>query len=473
MSNTVYRSVLALGLALAAQAGHAADLTVTSLADAGAGSLREAIATANATPGADRIVFQQAGLVMLGSGALRITGSVEIVGCAGCGVRAQGGSRVFELAGDPNEPAALAVTLRRLELSAGASAQHGGALLAEYATVRIEDCLVRDTIAAGWGGALYLDASDVTIARTRFTGNGADGFGGAIASNVGALRIQRSSFDANRAESGGGAIWANWAQGASLVVEDSTFDRNSAAFDGGAIEAHVPSLSISGSTFVANAADYWAGGALYVGEEGTAAHDIVNSTFFGNRATQDGGQGAAILLESGRLRLRHVTVAANVVGVDESGSQGGAIEVGADFESQLEIVNSIIADNITADGAPADLVRRHDPLVPNRLDVRHTLIGSAPAPGTINGQASANLVAVAPGFDTFGWNGGPTATLSLRIDSAACDTGEATPSLANDQRGRGFARAWGRPDLGAYEVHGDSIFRDGFEREAQPVGCRR
>lgn len=151
MSNTVSRSVLALGLALAAQAGHAADLTVTSLADAGAGSLREAIATANATPGADRIVFQQAGLVMLGSGALRITGSVEIVGCAGCGVRAQGGSRVFELAGDPNEPAALAVTLRRLELSAGASAQHGGALLAEYATVRIEDCLVRDTIAAGWG----------------------------------------------------------------------------------------------------------------------------------------------------------------------------------------------------------------------------------------------------------------------------------------------------------------------------------
>ena len=69
MSKHSLMALLAPGLVLAVHAGHAADLTITSLADAGAGSLRQAIATANATPGADRIVFQQAGLVTLTTGA--------------------------------------------------------------------------------------------------------------------------------------------------------------------------------------------------------------------------------------------------------------------------------------------------------------------------------------------------------------------------------------------------------------------
>src|SRR5690606_9243927 len=114
MSKHSLMALLAPGLVLAVHAGHAADLTITSLADAGAGSLRQAIATANATPGADRIVFQPAGLVTLTTGALAITDTVEIIGGAGCGVRAQGGSRAFELAGAPNEAGALRVTLRRL-----------------------------------------------------------------------------------------------------------------------------------------------------------------------------------------------------------------------------------------------------------------------------------------------------------------------------------------------------------------------
>ena len=52
MSKHSLMALLAPGLVLAVHAGHAADLTITSLADAGAGSLRQAIATANATPSA-------------------------------------------------------------------------------------------------------------------------------------------------------------------------------------------------------------------------------------------------------------------------------------------------------------------------------------------------------------------------------------------------------------------------------------
>jgi hypothetical protein len=32
-------------------------------------------------------------------------------------------------------------------------------------------------------------------------------------------------------------------------------------------------------------------------------------------------------------------------------------------------------------------------------------------------------------------------------------------------------RAWGRPDIGAFEFRGDTIFRDGFKLNDPPTGC--
>ncbi|MEO0823853.1 MAG: hypothetical protein AAF074_26025, partial [Pseudomonadota bacterium] len=58
-----------------------ATLTVTNLDDSGAGSLRDALATANATPGADRIEFDPAlegGTLVLTTGALLIADDVTI-----------------------------------------------------------------------------------------------------------------------------------------------------------------------------------------------------------------------------------------------------------------------------------------------------------------------------------------------------------------------------------------------------------
>ena len=462
--------LLGAAFILASRTASAADIAVTTLADAGAGSLRQAVAAANATPGEDRILIQVPGTIVLGSGAVVVEDAVQIVGCAGCAVTAQGGSRVFEINGDPNEPRAMNVIVRNLTLSAGTSSGDGGILRAEYVTLRIENSQLLDTTASAAGGAAYLDACDATVTGSRFANNRADGFGGAIASNASSLRIERSTFIANRAEAGGGAIWGNWANDAALVVHESTFDRNSAAFDGGAIEAHLPVLRISGSTFVDNAADYWAGGALYVGEDGTAPMEIDNSTFVGNRATHEGGQGSAILLSAGRLRMRHVTVAGNIVGVDKGGEQGAAIEV-SESEAHLELVNSILADNVRDDGAPADLARRHDPATPNVVTARHNLIGALPVAGTINGVSVGNLMGVASGLDSFGSHGGPTTTYSLQRGSPACDAGEPQAGLATDQRGAGFVRAWGGPDIGAFEFRGDTLFRNGFELDEPPAGC--
>ncbi len=54
--------------------------TVTNLLDTGAGSLRAALAAANASPGADAIDFATTGTIKLTSGELDITDSLTING---------------------------------------------------------------------------------------------------------------------------------------------------------------------------------------------------------------------------------------------------------------------------------------------------------------------------------------------------------------------------------------------------------
>src|SRR5437016_14607674 len=59
----------------------AATFTVSNTSDSGAGSLRQAILNANATPGADEIIFAQLhGTITLTSGQLDITDDLIIAG---------------------------------------------------------------------------------------------------------------------------------------------------------------------------------------------------------------------------------------------------------------------------------------------------------------------------------------------------------------------------------------------------------
>ena len=69
--------VAALGAVSAAQA---ATFTVTNLDDSGPGSLRDAIAQANATPDADTINFAVTGTITLTSGSLPIEGGPLTIG---------------------------------------------------------------------------------------------------------------------------------------------------------------------------------------------------------------------------------------------------------------------------------------------------------------------------------------------------------------------------------------------------------
>ena len=79
--------------------------TVTSLADSGAGSLRQAILDANNTAGDDEIVFQSGlnGTIALTAGQMTISETVEITGngAANSIIDAQGDSRIFDISSGP------------------------------------------------------------------------------------------------------------------------------------------------------------------------------------------------------------------------------------------------------------------------------------------------------------------------------------------------------------------------------------
>lgn len=473
-SSRIHASARAIGVALlfAAHGATAAEFTVTTLADAGAGSLRAAVAAANAAPDADTIRFQVQGTVALASGAIGITAPVAIEGCAGCAVEAAD-SRVFEILGDRNEPRSIAVALRRLRLSGSPPQGDGGAIQAEAVRLQILDSVVHDSHVDGWGGALYADNCEVAISGSRFEANSATGNGGAVASSVGRVLVDHSVFADNRAGAQGGALWANWIYDSAVRVASSTLRGNGAGRDGGAISAEVAELHIEGSTFEANVADYWAGGALYLREAGDVPATIDNSTFVGNQTPYDGGQGAAILLAGGRLVARHLTVSGNVVG-NAGGlveGDGGAVAVGATEDTHLQLVNSIVAGNHRLDGTPHDLAREVSVAAPNRLDLRYSLVGAQPDAGTVNGTDVGNRMGIAPLLGDLADHGGPTQTQALLPGSPACDAAESLPDLATDQRGTGFARAWKAPDMGAWEYRADTLFIGDFELHAADPGC--
>ena len=105
----------------------AATFMVTSLADSGPGTLREALAQANVLAGPDRVVFAVTGTLTLTSGEIAITDSVEIVGPGADSLTITPSSfgRIFNIAPatevtcPDTEPPDAPTTLSGLTLAAG------------------------------------------------------------------------------------------------------------------------------------------------------------------------------------------------------------------------------------------------------------------------------------------------------------------------------------------------------------------
>src|SRR5262245_53815679 len=221
---------------------------VTTLADSGAGSLRAAVARANARPGADTIDFQPGltGTIALTGGQLDLTDDVKITGPGADKLTVSGSnvSRVFKV------EAGEAVSISGLTIAAGNAGIFNGGGIDNFGTLTVRDSVFSGNSAGNGGGIENEGGATATVIGSTFTGNSAIKFGGGI-------------DDAGVNGFSGGI-------GGTLTVRGSTFTGNSASDEGAGLGGGLNvfgTATVSDSTFTGNAANNGGGGGIYVEED--------------------------------------------------------------------------------------------------------------------------------------------------------------------------------------------------------------
>jgi predicted outer membrane repeat protein len=319
---------------------------VTNIADSGPGSLRDAVAAANAHTGADVVVFDSSlsgQVIALAGNEIQITDDLKINGPSSLTVTGDGQSRVFEI------DAPATVTISGLTISGGdgvanpadtgLNAGQGGGILS-FGSLTVNACTVSGNTAIAGGGIFnYLGA--LAVKGSSVSGNSAFGAAG-IDTFHGTLQINDSTLADNSAPLGlGGAIYND---DSAVTISGSTLADNSANTGGGVYNhggiSDVGTLTMNGCSVVGNTAAAitdasgrfvrgGVGGGIF-NEGGFQTMVTINgSTFTGNKALAksaffglfiDGGRGGAIY-DDGPLTVRGSTLSNNTAEVG-----GGAIE---------------------------------------------------------------------------------------------------------------------------------------------------
>lgn len=326
-------------------------ITVTSAADSGRGSLREAIATAAANSTIQFASSLTGKTIVLKTGELAITKNLSIDGSGAANLTISGNkvSRVFNISDR------LTVTLNNLTIANGKTLGAGGGVnVRDYSKITVNNCKFNSN-AGGIGGGLRIGyGGSGSVTNSSFTGNNGtaakSGFSsGAIATNGGgSLTVRDSQFTDNQGINGG-AIYSLLGP---LTVENSQFRNNSAGGDigGGAIftDGGNPmgpgttvggNIIIRGSWFEGNRTQ-GEGGALFLYGYGPDKILLENSTVVSNTATPDkkGIARGGGLRGNSEMTIRNVTFANNT-----ATKQGGGIWI--DSKRPVNIVNSTFSGN--------------------------------------------------------------------------------------------------------------------------------
>lgn len=312
-------TLCALAIGLTANSARAATFTVSNTTNSGAGSLRQAILDANATPGADGIqIVGFAGVIPIDSPLPDITDDVTIDGLDDGQTVTLQPSRDFRAFNIPRAN----VLLANLEISGGvAEDETGGAInngSGQLTLLKVR--LIGNR--ASQGGAVF-STGPVLVRDSEISNNFARngvGSGGAISMNGGALTISNSRFDGNLTSNEGGIIAA---RGGTRVIVTGGALTNNKASRGGAIYSSAGDISIAGTTISGNSAGIQ-GGALWSGATGTLTvnNSNLNDNSAANQFGPEQGGGGGIYSDGGTTVVRDTTMQGNrVVG----GGAGGAI----------------------------------------------------------------------------------------------------------------------------------------------------
>ena len=303
---------------------------VTTVADGGAGSLRDALAQADLLPGKDTIKFKLPAapdngenIITLTTGELTSKGNITISG-PGSGkliVSGNNASRVLKIfdAADGRQ----LTTISGISIVSGYNSGGNGGGIYCLGSLSLRGVVVSGNNAALGAGGVSVEGftSSVTISSSQIVNNSSSGFAGGLSINgLKSIRISNSTISGNNGGIGGGAI---------LKLDRS-------ASDG--------SISVTGCTVSGNVAS--SGGGLVV--EGTSPSNkiiIKSCTITGNTSTGTGtgpgGDGGGGL----RFRRGTISVAASTIANNTSVYNGGGIML--DIFASLTISKSNIIGNRT------------------------------------------------------------------------------------------------------------------------------
>ncbi len=376
----------------------AATFTVTNLNDSGAGSLRKAVADANAAAGDDTIVFQSGlvGTITLTSGEIVITSNISISN-TGTGVVVVSGnnvSRVFSVS------AGAVVTINNLTISNGSVAEEYGGGISNDGTLNLLNSIISDNTAiytgatsgsaAGGGifntGTLNIQTSTLQNNTARVTNLGVSSGGGLL--NSGTATITNSAVVSNGSFSTPDAYGGGISNGGTLTVTNSTVGNNT-----------VSSSSASGKGL---------GGGIFNANQ--SALTIRNSTVSFNTATATSADGSGILNTNG---------------------------------SSFIVNNTIISDNTLTSGGNS-IIRDVSGMVTSQ---GNNLISNTAGS---SGWIASDIVNQPALLTPLGNYGGPTPTFGLLPISQATNAGNNANAPATDQRGA-TRIAGGTIDIGAFE----------------------
>jgi hypothetical protein len=313
-----------------------ATIPVTSLADAGPGSLRAALAQADALPGKDTIVFKlpappanSENIITLTSGELTSKGNVTITG-PGAGkliVSGNGASRVFDI-NDGSAATDSPATITGLSIVSGHVSGPGGGILS-YESPALTGVVLSGNYADSGAGLFVGDFRSVTISKSQVVGNTAAQFGGGLSlPGLHAIKISKSIISGNAAESlAGGGVYASLAStGTGMSITGCAVTGNTASYGGGmclkdfstvtTAKATVSGCTVSGNTSTSTGSQ--GGGGLYL-TRGTFA--VTGCTVSDNTAVYYGGGVEANNFAS--ITISRSTVAGNQTTQTNATDQGG------------------------------------------------------------------------------------------------------------------------------------------------------
>ncbi|NEN91156.1 MAG: right-handed parallel beta-helix repeat-containing protein [Okeania sp. SIO3H1] len=472
-----------------------ATFNVTNTMDAGNGSLRDAIAMANAMPDADIITFDSSltGMtIRLTSGELSITDSLTIngLGANRLTVDAQeNGFRVFKI--DNDSDSIIDVFIDGLTITGGNPIGGGGGGISTSENLTVKDSIIFGNTSISIedqfekffdGGGIESYDSNLTIINTDIINNevkgqltygnpqhpnnfGDDPDGGGVSIFNGQLNVVDSTISGNKVTGGtsdGGGINSLYSD---ITITNSTISGNTlegTAFgSGGGIYNRHGNTTITNSTIADNST-------LMTSEYGSADGggifsrngdlEITNSTVSGNSAVGlDKTDGGGVYSKKGDLTVVNSTISYN-------STAGNSADGGGIFSSTgiATITNSTIYGN-SADGRGGGLFSE------GRTNLTNTIIANSTGRDAVlnNSKIDTNLnnliedghynpfLSGDPGLGPLQDNGGFTETHALLPGSIAIDAGDnrGATGLTSDQRGQGFDRIGnGTVDIGAYEV---------------------